>query len=166
MNVVSNAGPLIALAKIERFHLLRDLFGGITIPHAVFDEVVVRGGERAGAHETVQALNDWISIVPVRDLQLARSMQTQLGTGEAEAIALAIELPADYLLLDDRKARSVARFLSVEVLGAVGVLRRAQRRGFLSDLKPAIDALRMAGYHIGDAVYRRILDDIGDHTSS
>jgi len=54
--IVSNAGPLIALAKIERFGLLRALFGKLYIPQAVYDEVVVIGTGRAGANETEQAI--------------------------------------------------------------------------------------------------------------
>ena len=59
MKVVSNSGPLINLAKVDQFTLLRDLFQHITIPPAVFEEVVVRGGGQPGADETNTA--QWIT---------------------------------------------------------------------------------------------------------
>jgi predicted nucleic acid-binding protein len=74
--IVSNAGPLIALAKIERFELLRELFGKIYIPQAVYDEVVVIGTGRAGANETEQAVGDWIEVQEVKDLVVHRTLKS------------------------------------------------------------------------------------------
>jgi predicted nucleic acid-binding protein len=92
--VISNAGPLITLARIERFELLRELFGELYIPQAVYDEVVVIGTGRAGANETEQAVGDWIEVQEVKDLVMVRSLLTKLGKGESEAIALALETKA------------------------------------------------------------------------
>src|SRR5262245_48755377 len=71
MKVVSNSGPLINLAKVDQFPLLRDLFQHITIPPAVFEEVVVRGGSQPGAGETNTAS---LSALP----QLATRIQAAL----------------------------------------------------------------------------------------
>jgi len=157
MIVVSNAGPLIALARIERFSLLRSIFGHLCIPQAVYDEVVVKGAGRAGADETRKAVGDWIEILPVKDTAMARSLLTKLGRGESEAIALAMETKAALVLLDDERARTVAEFMGLNVSGTVGVLVQAHGRGFLKDLKRALDELKARGFWIDDRIYSEAL---------
>ena len=157
MIIVSNAGPLIALAKIERFGLLRELFGKLYIPQAVYDEVVVIGTGRAGANETEQAVGDWIEVQEVKDLVMVKSLLTKLGKGESEAIALALEAKADLVLLDDYKARATAEFMGLNMTGTVGMLSRAQKKGLISDLRPLLDELRARGFRLSDKVYAQIL---------
>lgn len=119
MIVVSNAGPLIALAKIEQFELLRELFGKLCIPQAVYDEVVVIGAGKAGANETRQGVGNWIEVKKVKDLVMVKSLLTKLGKGESEAIALALEMKADLVLLDDYKARATAEFMGLNMTGTM-----------------------------------------------
>jgi len=155
--IVSNAGPLIALAKIERFELLRELFGKICIPQAVYDEVVVIGTGRAGANEMEQAVGDWVEIQEVKDLVIVKSLLTKLGKGESEAIALALETKADLVLLDDYKARATAEFMGLSMTGTVGMLSRAQKKGLISDLRSLLDELQAKGFRLSDKVYAEIL---------
>jgi predicted nucleic acid-binding protein len=155
--IVSNAGPLIALAKIERFELLRKLFSKLYIPQAVYDEVVVIGAGRAGAKETEQAVGDWIKVQEVKDIVMVKSLLTKLGKGESEAIALALETKADLVLLDDYKARATAEFMGLNMTGTVGMLNKAQKEGLISDLRPLLDELRARGFRLSDKVYAEIL---------
>jgi len=90
LRVVSNSTPLIALARIRRFQLLRELFGEINIPLAVYDEVVNAGKGRAGVIEVESA--DWIHCHQVSNSDLVAFLRISLDAGEAEAIALALEL--------------------------------------------------------------------------
>lgn len=157
MIIVSNAGPLIALAKIERFELLRELFGKLYIPQAVYDEVVVMGAGKAGANETGQAVGGWIEVQEVKDLVMVKSLLTKLGKGESEAIALALETKADLVLLDGHKARSTAEFMGLNMTGTIGMLSRAQKKGLISDLRPLLDELRVRAFRLSDKVYAEIL---------
>ncbi|HDN80212.1 MAG TPA: DUF3368 domain-containing protein [Chloroflexi bacterium] len=157
MIVISNAGPLIALARIRHFELLRDLFGHLLIPQAVYEEVVVKGAGRPGAYETASACGDWLNVVSVKDVTIVRSLLARLGKGESEAIALALEKKADLLLMDDLKARAVAEFMGLAVSGTVGVVFQAYRQGIVSDLNQVLDALRAKGFWIDDDVYNRVL---------
>lgn len=157
MIVVSNAGPLIALAKIEQFELLRELFGKLCIPQAVYDEVVVIGAGKAGANETRQGVGNWIEVKKVKDLVMVKSLLTKLGKGESEAIALALEAKADLVLLDDYKARATAEFMGLNMTGTIGMLSRAQKKGLISDLRPLLDELRAKGFRLSDKVYAEIL---------
>jgi len=154
--IVSNAGPLISLAKIERFELLRDLFGKLYIPQAVYDEVAVKGAGRAGANEVAKAVGDWIELREVKNRVMVQSLLTKLGKGESEAIALSLKMKANGVLLDDSKARVTAEFMGLSVAGTIGMLGEAQKKGLISDLRPLVDKLRDQGFHLGDQVYAEI----------
>ena len=152
MKIVSNAGPLIALAKIERLEVLRGVFGRVYIPQAVYHEVVVKGTGRVGADDVQQAGGDWLDIVPVQNVSVSRSLSAKLGPGEAEAIALALEMSAALILLDDRQARAAAEFLGLKVSGTVGVLIQAYRAGLGPDLPQSLERLRARGFRLTDEV--------------
>lgn len=88
MSIVSNASPLINLARIGKLDLLRELYGELLVPKAVWQEVVVKGGGQPGADEVRAAT--WIKTHAVTNRQLVQALQQDLDAGEAEAIALAI----------------------------------------------------------------------------
>ena len=97
MSIVSNASPLINLARIGRLELLHKLYGEICIPEAVWHEVVIAGAGLPGA--TLVAAATWIKRHTVVNAVLVRALQQDLDAGESEAIALALELEADLLLM-------------------------------------------------------------------
>jgi len=90
MIVVSNTTPLIGLASIGRFELLRLLFGKIYIPKAVYHEAVIQGREEGGARREVLAA-DWIEVVEVQDQLAVEVLLDELDRGEAEVIVLAAD---------------------------------------------------------------------------
>ena len=155
MKVVSNSGPLINLAKVGQCTLLRDLFQHITIPPAVFEEVVVRGGGPPGAGETNTA--QWITRGMLEQSDVADILAAELDRGEAEAIALALQERADWLLIDERVGRRFARRVGLKVKGTLGVLLEGVRRGFIDDLQPLLDMLVARGTWIAQATYAEVL---------
>jgi predicted nucleic acid-binding protein len=98
MSIVSNASPLINLARIGKLSFLQELYGELIIPGAVWHEVVVEGAGQPGADEVKAA--DWIKQRDVTNRQLTQALKQELDAGEAEAIALALEIGADLLLMD------------------------------------------------------------------
>lgn len=128
MIVVSDSSPLITLARIECFDLLRELYGRIYISTEVHAEVAVAGAGLPGAFRTAQA--DWIEVKPVQDAASLASSFTRyrLGAGELSAIALARELSADLVLIDDRRARRHAVDQGLAVIGCVGTGRPVRAR--------------------------------------
>ncbi len=104
MIIVSNTTPLIGLATIRRFDFLRQFFGEIYIPRAVYDEAVVAGKEIGGAKREISTAT-WIHTVAVQDRLAVEVLLDELDLGEAETIVLARELDADWVLMDERKGR-------------------------------------------------------------
>jgi hypothetical protein len=155
MKVVSNSGPLINLAKVGQFTLLRDLFQHIMIPPAVFEEVVVRGGGQPGSGETNTA--QWITRGMLEQFDVADILVAELDRGEAEALALALQEKADWLLIDERVGRRFAQQVGLKVKGTLGVLLEGVRRDCIDDLQPLLDTLMAEGTWIAPALYAEVL---------
>ena len=157
MIVVADSSPLIALARVRRLDLLRSLFGQLLVPDAVWREVVEDGADRLGATDVAEAT--WIERRTIVDSSLVNLLRHDLGAGEAEAIVLARESKADFVLMDERLGRSAARRLGLKVVGLVGVLIEARERGLVSDAHEIVDQLhRQAGFWIS-AELRKLITD-------
>ena len=155
MPVVSNTSPILNLAIVDQLVLLRRQFGEVLIPNAVLDELKV-GEERPGSQSIREAISSgWIQTQEVSNQPLAQLLKQTLDRGEAEAIALAIELKANWTLLDEREGRKVAKSLGLNV---TGVLLRAKQIGELESLQPVIDDLiNKAGFRIAPELLAQIL---------
>jgi len=161
MIIISNTSPVINLAAVGRLDLLRQLYGKIVIPRAVHNEIVIVGTGQPGAAE-VETL-DWIETRQVANRPVVAALQLELDEGEAEAIALAAELKADLLLLDERKGRMVASHLGLKFIGILGVLIEAKRGGLIPAIKPIMDDLiRRAGFWISQKLYDSVLQAAGE----
>jgi predicted nucleic acid-binding protein len=160
MSIVSNASPLINLARIGKLDLLPRLYGELTVPEAVWREVVLEGQGQPGAEEIERA--SWIQVRSVTNRDLAQALQQELDAGEAEAIALALEMGAEFLLMDERLGRETALHMGVQCVGLIGVLIEAKHKGLISGVRSLLDALRdVAGFWVSEALYRRVLQDEG-----
>jgi len=163
LTVVSNTSPIVNLAAIGQLELLRGVFGSIIIPDAVYHEIVVQGAGRAGSSEIPAA--EWIVQRSVNNLHVADILKQELGAGEAEALALALEIGADWILLDERLGRRWAARLGLPFTGLLGVLAKAKARSLIPAVKPLMDALRThAGFWISPSLYQYILASVGEHT--
>jgi uncharacterized protein len=161
MNVVSNASPLIALIRLGHLDLLRQLYGTVVIPDAVWHEVVVEGADQPGA-EAVSS-SSWIVRRTVTNRPLVHALRQELDAGEAEAIALAVEIDDALLLMDERLGRDTVRHFGIRYTGVVGVLIEAKHKGLVQALQPLLDALRnLVGFRVSEALYRRVLQDEGE----
>jgi len=100
VSIVSNASPLINLARIGQLALLHGVYGEILVPEGVWREVVVEGEGQPGANEVKTA--DWIIRRSISQEPLRNALRQELDAGEAEAIALALEAGAELLIMDER----------------------------------------------------------------
>jgi uncharacterized protein len=154
--VVSNSSPLIALSIANSLDLLHALYGPIYIPEAVFHEVVIRGAGRPGA--TAVANTVWIVRHAITNQQTVASLlNAGLDLGESEGIVLASELSAGLLILDESRARAVARQQGLPVTGTLGVLIAAKNAGMIAAIKPLLGQLIAAGFYISPQIVAHAL---------
>ena len=161
MIVVSNTSPITNLAAVNQLPLLQQIYGTLVIPQAVYDELTGVGKSVAGSTE-VQTLA-WIQSQKVANEALVTALELELDPVEAEAIALAIELKAGLLLLDERRGRTVASRFGIKFIGILGVLIEAKHKGVISAVKPVLDDLILAaGFWVKQPLYSRVLQTVGE----
>lgn len=158
MPVVSNTSPILNLAIVDQLTLLDRQFDEILIPSAVLDELKI-SEERSGSQAMREAISSgWIQSREVNNDSLAQLLKQTLDRGEAEAIALAIELKADWIFLDEREGRKVAKSLGLNVTGVLGILLRAKQIGEIESLQPVVDDLiNKAGFRIAPDLLAQVL---------
>jgi uncharacterized protein len=155
VSVVSNTGPLIALAKADSLDLLRALFGTVLIPHAVQRELFAKGGIESRRLD--EAMASFIQVASMADLSSQAAEATEnLGPGEQQAIALAASSRM-LLIIDERLGRSAARRLGVRVTGTIGVLLEAKQRTLIGNVLPVLQRIRLNGYWLSDELVRAAL---------
>lgn len=129
MPAIADASPLILLAKVRRLALLAELYGQVVIPPAVVNELQAKPDLTFPEVERFLRSPGFVRS-PENDL-LVRALAVDLGPGEAEAIALATEVPGALLIMDDSEGRRIARGLGLHVTGSLGVLIEAMRKRIL-----------------------------------
>lgn len=155
-----NTTPIITLASIRQLDLLQLLYGEVIIPEAVRTEVLAGGERRIGAAELLE--RGWIRTMVLPDPGRA-DLLSDLDRGEAEVIALAQELAADVVILDERLARRHAERLGLPLTGTLGVLLKAKTRGLIEEVGPLVQQLRSAGIRLSDGLIRKALELAGEH---
>ena len=142
MRVIVNTSPLIALSRIERINLLRDLYKQVVCPQSVVDEI--EAGVQKG-HTPAMALPPWVSVDPDPP---EMAFRRELGAGESAVLSLALVTKADLVVLDDLQARLVAAELNLRTTGTLGILVAAQQRGLIPSIRDEARKLQAAGFHI------------------
>lgn len=161
MLIVSNTSPILNLALIGKLELLEQQFGEIIIPQAVLDKFRLSEDLPGTGHISAALSEGWLSVQSLSDRHKANLLERELDKGESEAIALALELNAEVLLIDERDARRVCKSLSLTVTGVIGILTKAYKTGALTDLQQPINDLKeKAGFYINDQLLTEIKKSI------
>jgi len=150
--VVSDSSALSALIDLNKVELLRSLYSQIIIPEAVRDEILRKRPTLPPGIEIGICINK----ADVQRLEVA------LGRGEAEAIVLAKEIPADLLLIDERKGRRFATKEGLSIIGVVGFFAVAKQRGLIAAVAPLMDALIKTGFYVSPELRAAILARVGE----
>ncbi|MBD2598207.1 DUF3368 domain-containing protein [Nostoc spongiaeforme FACHB-130] len=145
---VTNSTCLIGLERIGRLDILPQVFFPVIIPCAVAAEVGLSA--------------EWLTVQAVKNLAVVTTLKTQIDSGEAEAIALAMEIEDVFIILDDRNARRIAQQLSLKVIGTVGMLLRAKQQGIIAEIKPLLTALEAADFRIAEPLVQNALRLAGE----
>lgn len=149
--VVSDSGPLIALARLDLLPLLNSLFSDVQIPEAVFAECIARP-ELVDAQRIQAAMNaDQIHLCEATPV-----VAPGLDAGESFAIGRAVAIGA-MLLADDRAARRHALALQLRVIGTLGVLVQAKRLGLIDAVAPQVEAMRAHDHWLSDTAVAEAL---------
>ena len=159
--IISNTSPLQYLHQVGVLDILPKLVTTITVPPAVQDELIA--GRKFGLNlPDLQSL-DWI-IVRQPSSSVALPIVTDLGAGEREVLALALETQDSVCVLDDALARRVANALQLRVTGTLGVLIDAKRAGLLSAIRPQLDQLHSLGFRLAAHTRATVLKMAGEST--
>ena len=164
MPAVADSSPLIYLAALSDFALLRELFGSVLITPAVYREVVEQGQGFPVKKEIEAALGAWLTVRPVEDQARAEqiSMEERLEAGECEAVVLAQECRAVQLLMDDRRAVRYARSVGIRVTRTPVIYAEAKLRGWIPSVREKLEAMRHTGFRLKEGDYRLILERVGE----
>lgn len=154
MIVVSDTSPICYLLLINQIAVLSTLYQTVIIPQGVANEL--------SASASPAIVKSWIAQPPgwleVRQTKSAQALQPyNLDLGEREAIAIAEQLNADLIILDDKAARQFASSRGLKVIGLLGVLKVAARQDLL-DLKTTFEQLRNAGFWISPQLLAQLLE--------
>jgi uncharacterized protein len=163
MLAVSNTSPISNLASIGRLSLLKSQFSEICIPDAVSAELLNHPDSIAteAIHNAIR--DGWLRVAAVEDSGLLRVLLAQLHPGEAEAIALALQLNTDIVLIDELEGRQIAAKAGLAVTGVLGVLLRAKREGTLEAIRPEIERLRTkARFFVSSSLEMKVLAAAGE----
>jgi uncharacterized protein len=161
VTVVADSSPLIILAKIGCFDSLNRVFQCIHISPEVHSEIVISGAGLPGSLEVSGA--EWIQVKAIQNPGDVYSAQRQygLGPGEMSTILLAKELAANPVLLDDYRARKLAKAEGLEILGSVGLLEIFYLRRYLTDLRGVFQRLLAHNVYIDQRLLDRRLQALG-----
>ena len=151
MIVVSNSSPLISFEQLGKADLLAKLFDKILIPPAVRQETY-----------EVLPLPQWAEERSLSQPLAALTLRWRLGDGEREAIALALEFQADFLLMDELAGRRVAISLGLKALGTLGILLQAKQRNLIPAVKPLVEQLLAFGFHADEELVVWVLQSAGE----
>lgn len=158
---IVNTAPLIFLSKIERLDLLRIGAEVVYAPATVLSELKAVQDEAVMAVQAI--LGTWLLDKACSQPNLLTIAGQALDPGEAEVVALALELGTKDVVLDDLDARRFARRSGLQPIGTLGLLLAAKRAGIIPAVSPEIDALRKAGFHSSNALVTRILAEAEEH---
>ena len=160
MSIIVNSTPLISLAIIHQLTLLQKIFHNVYLPQTVYNEVIINGKGRLG-HTELSTIN-WFQIVDPVNISLKHSIMLQLDEGEADVITIAKDKSISLVCIDEFAGRQYAGLLGLDVIGTLGVLLIAKKKGFIPLLKPLCDKLIFNERYISRSLYNEVLIKAGE----
>lgn len=153
--VIVNSTPLIILCNIGELDILKELYGKIVIPQAVYAEVTAK--RDSACQQIVSA--DWIYVEQIQDQSDKMMYKAKLHGGEVEVMILAQEgKKADLVVIDDNAAKKTAKYLGL----TVGVLLKAKRKGIIEEIRPILQRMEGKGFYISKSIEQLILEQAGE----
>jgi len=154
MQIVSDASPLIILKKSEAIFILDNLFDSVLTSKSIQKELFRKEKEFFSSLKTLK-------VTEPKNFDLVKALKLIVDEGEAETIALAMELNLP-LLIDDRKGRRLAEKLGLKFIGSLGLLKIAKEREIIFEVKPLIQNFLKKGYYLDEKLVRLFLESVGE----
>ncbi|MCB0839110.1 MAG: DUF3368 domain-containing protein [Bacteroidetes bacterium] len=159
MIIISDTSVISNLILIDRLKILNDLFGEIIIPTTVRKEILKL--EEYGISLKEFNNSPWIKIQDPTNKKLENELLESLDAGESAAIALAYELKADYLAIDEKAGRRTAKSLGIKIIGLIGILIQGKEANLIDKVKPILDQLISdASFYLGEEFYQQIIENL------
>ena len=152
--VISNTSPLFYLHRLGQLELLHKLYGRILVPEAVIKELEAGGDQGEDVPDIADC--DWVEVCSVRVPEVV-SLIADLGPGEAQVLAMALENPGSLAIIDDRLARELARARNIRITGTVGILLKAKQAGYIKSVKSLLKTLIQLDFRLSEDVLDIIL---------
>lgn len=156
MIVVSDTTAISNLVQINQLELLEKIYRRIIIPKSVHDELLALNSFGIPIQKILK--QEWIEIKEVSSGTLLEKFLAELDQGEAEAVVLAIELKADFLLIDEKLGRRIAKENQIPIIGTLGILLKSKELGLIGSVQEQMDALRNIGFWINADLYNKMLN--------
>ncbi|RME58993.1 DUF3368 domain-containing protein [Candidatus Parcubacteria bacterium] len=156
---VSNTSPLLYLYRIGKIELLPRLFEEVLTVPAVVEEL--KRGKEKGYDVPLAEGYEWLQVVSPRQVP-SEWLASDLGKGELETMALALEHREKVVILDDALARRIAKAAGLEVWGTLRVLLEAKKREMIPKMSVVVEELRESGMWISEDVRQRIMRLAGE----
>lgn len=148
--IISDTSCFIILSKIEELDLLQKLYGQIITTSDIAEEF----GEK---------LPDWVIIEKVTYKYSQQILEMQIDKGESSAIALALEIQDCTLILDDFKARKIAKNLGLTFTGTIGIIIKAKLNGIIPSIKPYLQKIKDTNFRITPEIELQALKEAKEH---
>lgn len=146
--IISDTSCIIALTNIDKLDILKDLYPEVIITKDVYAEF---GG----------TLPDWIIITEVKNRKKQTELESRLDKGEASSIALALEIQNSTLIIDEVKGRKIAKSLNIDIIGTIGVLLLADKKGLIKDVISIILKMVNKGFRLSDKLIDKLIEKYG-----
>ncbi len=158
MIVVSDTSPISNLLLIGKLEILQQLFHTVIICESVNSEILQL--EQTNKNISAYKFADWITIKQIKSSGKKSELLQFLDEGEAESIALSLEINCNLLLIDERIGSRIAKAEGLTTIGLVGVLILAKKKNVIPLIKPVLQLLITdAGFWIGGDLFKKILAD-------
>lgn len=128
--VIVDAGPIFSLAIIDKLELLNEFFDDVQIAAAVWEEITLN--KQANFYKTIKSFFKF----KIKGIQGFNDLTFVMDYGESESVILYRERNANFLLIDDKKARNIAENYNINCIGTLGLLSAAKDKGLLNELRP------------------------------
>lgn len=155
--VVANATPVVSLCTIGHEDILQQLFHHIMIPKMVEQEL--RAQNKPGSSFPDR---DWVEVAVVQNVELVRSLLKDLDAGEAETIALAIQVNADIVLIDEIAGYRIAKNFDLQVFRTLSLLKTAKNRQIIHEVRPLVEEMDRKGRWYSRSIIEQFLCDLGE----